>query len=143
MKIKLAVLCDYISLSSDNKLNLLGIFNEFRPRQLPTRINGFLVVVLELPRTADGKSLNVEAIGKDGQEIFRVTRAIGLTPPSLVNGAALVGEPVEFREVINLQGVNVSLADEYKIILAIEEGTERILLEALTFRIREPQVIIT
>jgi len=38
MRVKLAVLADYASITREGKLNILGIFDEINPQQLPATL---------------------------------------------------------------------------------------------------------
>ena len=116
MEIKLAALCDHIQVTQDNKLNLLGVFDEFRPTQLPASLSGFLVLLLSVPKSAEGQELIVEAIGQDGQSIFHISKPLTFHSLSTqMHDNILLHELRTVREVISLANVRVAIPDMYRV----------------------------
>lgn len=76
IKLKFAVLCDFASVTNDDKLNLLGIFVRLRPRQFPFITQLFVVCVFEAPSSSmDGRlvSFGVTLVDPDGEQMIVVS----------------------------------------------------------------------
>ncbi|MHB8375342.1 MAG: DUF6941 family protein [Dehalococcoidia bacterium] len=105
MQVKLAVLADFASISREGKLNIMGIFDEINPQQLPVALPIFYVVLSFDTRASEfdtDKVMSIVLQDEDGGVMLRIDQPIHVPRPprpgtrGTVNGVnALVGLPFE------------------------------------------------
>jgi len=88
MRLLLLVAADCANITADNKLNVMGIFNEVRASQFPARYPSMHLVVklaAELGEYGQKRDLTVNLHDPDGQPIVSVTGQVDVPKP--VGGA--------------------------------------------------------
>lgn len=112
MEVKLAVLADFASVSQDNKLNILGIFQEVNTPTLPTTVpHMYLVVSFEAEPPEYGKQLliRVALLGEDGEggELLSLEGLAEVPQPERREDRVYV------NQVIGLAGVTFEQPGDY------------------------------
>ncbi len=89
MRLKLATLCDYASVSESGKLNILGIFSSIWARTAPiTHTQMHLVVQFEFDFLDRGKKeMQVALVNEDGKEIMKIGGQLDVPPTSGIESA--------------------------------------------------------
>jgi hypothetical protein len=119
MDLKLAVVADYASVSIDNKLNILGVFQELNAPTFPATVSHiYLVLSLEAEPEEYGKQLPIRVALLDesgnGDELLFVE---GLTQ---VPQPRHLGDRVYSNQVIGLSGVAFERPGNYRFSVSIE-----------------------
>jgi hypothetical protein len=98
MKVTLAAMCDYASVSQDGKLNILGIFQEINAPTIPFQLAQMFLVVSFSASSSEApaqKKFEVKLLGADGAQVFAAQQTVPIqTPPrtgARVNVNALMG----------------------------------------------------
>ena len=85
MRVVLALLADHASLTNDGKLNVLGIFEAFRPKQMPA-VLASLSIVLRLdaqpPDLREEYGLAIRFRDPGGGELFKLDGKLNVQDPS-------------------------------------------------------------
>lgn len=120
---RFAVLCDYASLTNDDKLNLLGIFGSIRPPALPITLGQFFVVVVyELSGPSDTVSpvaVGLTITAPDGTRLVEVQNAAMVrTAPSFDDPDPL--RPRTANVVMGLGGLTFPKAGDYRFTFSVE-----------------------
>jgi hypothetical protein len=116
MEVRLSVLCDYASVSQDGKLNILGIFEQIKPLQLPVTLPMmYLVNVYEASPVESNsiKQLRIVLAGPDGGQVFAIEQTVTVPP------APVAGKPVLMNHVVALAGVEFKASGDYAFHLLI------------------------
>jgi hypothetical protein len=119
MQVRLAVLADYASVSIDNKLNILGVFQEINTPVLPvTASHMYLVASFEAEPAEYGKRLLVRVV---------LSEEHGNGDPLVsLEGLAEVPQPARpedraySNQVIGLTGVQFERAGDYRFSISVE-----------------------
>lgn len=120
MEVKLAALADYASVSKDDKLNILGIFQDINTEAFPVTIPHIYVVFsCEAGEAEYGKKLSVRVTlldeDNDGNEVLSL------------EGGAEVGRPrhsddsVIVNTVVGLNFVHFVHAGNYRFLFSVED----------------------
>ena len=119
MDVKLAALADYASVSIDNKLNILGVFQEINTPNLPATVpHMYLVLSLEAQPEQYGKKVLVRVVLFDeGNDDGVVIRLEGLTE---VPQPRSPGDRVFSNQVVGLSGVTFEHAGNYRFSISVE-----------------------
>lgn len=134
MKLKFAVVCDYALASSDNKLGVLGIFDQINPPALPFVLPGiYMVASLEGEASEGGREFRLEILlwDADGNQLFVHDKPMQFSPPAYPGGQST------YNEIVALHGVPLKTAGEYCFIVRVnneERGRAR-------FRVNEPRQV--
>ncbi|MDO8612675.1 MAG: hypothetical protein Q7R32_07610 [Dehalococcoidia bacterium] len=116
MEVRFAVLCDYAIVDRDNKLSVLGIFDEIRPPSLPFNLPAiYMVVAFEGSAAEAGVDLRVEYLlwGEDGSQLFQRETTIRFSPPDQP------GDRVRHNEIMGLHGLPLTAAGSYAFIVRV------------------------
>src|SRR5215203_1324734 len=100
----LAVAADYANVSSDGKLNIMGIFQELRPTALPTQVpQMYLVISWDAGPAEFGshKKVGITYMGPDPEQ------KVSLDTPIVVPEAARPGERAVFHQILDIKGLPV------------------------------------
>lgn len=126
MRLRLAVAADYANLSSEGKLNIMGVFHEVGPLAFPSVLSqGFLVLEWEAGPAEVGKKrdLRLAFVDPDGNEKI----ALGVTID--VPGPGRPGSPALFNQIINVAGTPLERSGEHAFyVLADNDEKGRIAL---------------
>lgn len=101
MKVQLFLLADYASVSSDGKLNVMGIFRAINSSGFPTiHPSMYLVLslVAELGEVGQERDITIKMMDADGKEQFSVTTKADL-PESEDLGMPEVNSVIQLRDV--------------------------------------------
>jgi hypothetical protein len=112
MKVALAVLADFASVTQDGKLNILGIFHEVKPPFLPFPFpQMFLVASFEAEPADYGKHHSIRVIlrrkNDDGTEILSLDGEMQTPNPTRPGATGYV------NQVVGLSGVTFERAGDY------------------------------
>jgi hypothetical protein len=100
----LAVAADYANVSSDGKLNIMGIFQELRPSTLPAQVpQMYLVISWDAGPAEFGshKKVSVAYMGPDDQQMASLDTVMQ------VPEAARPGERAIFHQILAIQGLPI------------------------------------
>jgi hypothetical protein len=100
----LAVAADYANVSSDGKLNIMGIFQELRPEVLPAQVpQMYLVISWDAGPAEFGshKKVSVAYMGPDDQQMA------SLDTDMQVPEAVRPGERAIFHQILSIQGLPI------------------------------------
>lgn len=81
MKLLLLLAADYANITSDNKLNVMGIFNEINALEFPARHSSMNLVVklgAELGEYGESRNLSVRFLDADGNTILNISGPINV-----------------------------------------------------------------
>ena len=101
MRIPLALLADHASLTNDGKLNILGIFEAFRAKEIPTTLAAMSVVfqlVEDTPRTSEPYRVAVRCRAPDGREVFMLDGKLNVRDGS---------EPLNVPQIIRIENLRI------------------------------------
>lgn len=120
MKITLAAIADYASISIEQKLHVLGIFDTIWTQAVPTVHPAMVVVIRTLVGYEDRNTtqkLRIRLEHEDGQRLFEGEAAteVGEVPP---------GETASGNLIINLQGIPFRQVGRYSFVITAENGEE-------------------
>ena len=76
MKVQLLLLADYASVSSDNKLNVMGVFRSINASNFPAKHSLMYLVlsmVAELGETGQTRTVIIKMLDADGKELLSIT----------------------------------------------------------------------
>ena len=123
MDVKLAVLADFASLTREGKLNILGIFDQVNPAQLPAVVpHAYVVVVYEAGPAEVGltKELSIVMTDSDGTIMTRIDQSVAVSPP------AYAGSRTTIHQINGLMQLTFPSAGLYQLTILIngqEEGS--------------------
>src|SRR5215212_3955532 len=126
MRLRLAVAADYANVSSDGKVNIMGVFHEIDPAVFPAGLSqGFLVLEWEAgpEETGAQRQLKIAFVDPDGME--KVALGIQITVPK----PSRPGSPALFNQIINVGGTPLEKPGGHAFyILADDEEKGRVAL---------------
>jgi len=102
MLLDLLLIADYVNITADGKLNVMGIFNSIHSPQFPTRHSGmFLVAKLSADPSEYGakKKLAIKLLDEDGKLIA------SLLEREIEIPHGKEGKVVEIRQILRLAGL--------------------------------------
>ena len=109
MEVTLALLADAANVSSDGKLNILGVFNALGANTFPVvHPQMALVLRFEATRAEEGKTRQIELqlADGDGQKLFKIEA-------QLVRPAGAPGTPIRLNHILMLNGIQFPKAGDY------------------------------
>ncbi|MBI2842500.1 MAG: hypothetical protein HYX78_03790 [Armatimonadetes bacterium] len=131
MNVTLAVMADYANLSQDGKLNILGIFNEIKPPQLPFALpTMFLVISFNASPAEVGsnKTIEVKLLDDEARPMLGIEQSLVVPEPSRT------GSSTEFNTIIGLNGVRFEHPGHYQFSVLVGGEEKR----ALSLLVSEP-----
>ncbi len=119
MDVKLAVVADFASVSIDNKLNILGVFQEINTPVLPATVpHMYLVLSLEAEPEQYGKQLSLRVVlledDPEGNELLTVEGLAQVPEPRHQ------GDRAYSNQVIGLSGVTFERAGAYRFSVSVD-----------------------
>ena len=108
----LAVAADYANVSSDGKLNIMGIFQELRPDALPAQVpRMYLVISWDAGPAEFGshKKVRVTYMGPDDEQLA------SLDTDMQVPQAARPGERAVFHQILDIKGLPILVTGPHAI----------------------------
>ncbi|MGE5141065.1 MAG: DUF6941 family protein [Rudaea sp.] len=119
MRVRIAALADYASISLGDKLNILGVFSMIMARQEPVvHAQMQLVVQLEFdPTEAGKKESRIVLVDRDGRELLAMAGEI-------VVPRAPLGEPAVINQILVLNSVTFPRFGRYEFRLLINGRLE-------------------
>ncbi len=132
MRVRIAALADYASISLGDKLNVLGVFSTIMARQEPVvHAQMQLVVQLEFdPTEAGKKESRIMLVDRDGRELLA-------TGGEIVVPRAPLGEPAVINQILVLNSVTFPRFGRYEFRLLIN-GRLEAAIPVTVKRVREP-----
>jgi hypothetical protein len=121
MRLRLAVAADYANLSSEGKLNIMGVFHEVGSQVFPTALSqGFLILEWEAGPVETGKSrdLRIVFVDPDGNEKIDLGVSIEVPKPKRP------GSPALFNQIINVAGTPFERSGEHAFYI-LADGDEK------------------
>lgn len=126
MRLRLAVAADYANLSSEGKLNIMGVFHEVAPSAFPAVLSqGFIVLEWEAGVAEAGKQreLRLAFVDPDGTEKIALGISIEVPKPGRP------GSPALFNQIVNVAGTPLERSGEHAFyVLADDDEKGRIAL---------------
>jgi hypothetical protein len=117
MNVRLAVLADAANISSDNKLNILGVFGLVNAFAVPVQYP-HMTVVLQLTASPGEKGtshvLRLVVVDDDGKPVIRPAEMQVTVPDNLP------GPDVDFNVLTNIVGVQLNKFGEYRVDVLID-----------------------
>ncbi len=127
----LAVAADYANVSSDGKLNIMGIFQEFTPSGFPAMVSQmFLVISWDAGPAEFGshKKVRVTFMGPDPSD------KVSIDQPLMVPEAPRPGERAIFHQILDIKGLPLTRSGPHALyVLSAGEEKARVPLY-----VREP-----
>lgn len=120
MEVKLALLADYANISQSGKLNIMGIFQEVHPPQLPFHLpQMYLVVSFEAGPAEFGseKDIRFALLDSDGNEMLALTGQATVPRPDRPGSRAYI------NEVIGLNGIMFERPGDYGFSILVQGET--------------------
>lgn len=126
MRLRLAVAADYANLSSEGKLNIMGVFHEVAPQAFPAALSqGFLVLEWEAGPAEVGtqRALKIAFVDPDGTE--KLALGVSIEVPVVRRP----GSPALFNQIVNMAGTPLERPGEHAFyVLADDDEKGRIAL---------------
>ncbi len=111
-KLDLLTICDYASISQDNKLSIVGIFDQIFVSNLPTQHSQFYIVGVLSGTAEKMEALSLEIKDPDGKDVIPAQKLdIKIGPNGKSNVIAAIGN------------MPVNETGFFKIILSTKAGT--------------------
>ena len=110
MRLRLAVSADYANLSSDGKLNIMGVFHSISPLAFPAALsNGFLVLEWEAGPAEVGvqRTVKIAFVEPHGAE------KVAVSAPVVIPEAKRPGSPALFNQIVNVAGTPLERSGEH------------------------------
>ncbi len=110
MDVTLAVLADYANVSQDGKLNIMGIFQEVNPSEIPFVLPQMYLVLSLTAGPAEvglARNIRIPLLNSDGQEILSLHAQMRI-PSSRRSGSRVL-----VNEAIGLAGLTFPQAGDY------------------------------
>ena len=121
MDITFAVLADYANVSSDGKLNVMGIFDRVFARQLPSRLPLMLLVIRLEAAFAElnaEHALRIQLADPDGEPLFDING--GFTPRGV-----RPGQGASINHVVRLADLPLKRTGEHRIMIWVDQKLMR------------------
>lgn len=110
MDVTVAVLADYANVSQDGKLNIMGIFQEINPSEIPFVLPQMYLVLSLTAGPAEvglARNIRIPLLYSDGQEI------LSLHAQMRIPSSRRPGSRVFINEAIGLAGLTFPQAGDY------------------------------
>jgi hypothetical protein len=110
MDVTVAVLADYANVSQDGKLNIMGIFQEVNPSEIPFVLPQMYLVLSLTAGPAEvglARTIRIPLLYSDGQEI------LSLQAQMRIPSSRRPGSRVLIHEAIGLAGLTFPQAGDY------------------------------
>jgi hypothetical protein len=121
MEVTLAVLADYANVSQNGKLNIMGIFQEVHPPELPFQLpQMYLVVSFEAGPAEFGsaKDIRFALLDSDGNEMLALAGQTTVPHPDRPGSRAYI------NEVIGLNGIAFERPGDYGFSILVQGETK-------------------
>lgn len=125
MEVPLALLADYANVTSDGKLNILGIFDTVWAGKYPATHPQMNVVLRFEAHTAEAsqsKDVRIQLMTADGAILLTMNAKLEL--PALSKNMP-PGDPIRMDNIISLNGVRIPNEGDYQIAVLINGDTKR------------------
>ncbi len=102
MRVKIAALADYATISQEKKLSILGIFSQINASDVPCAHPQMVIVVqfeFEPPEAGHEKHFGIELQDEDGRLITSIT-GTGIIPESKEAEPVVVNQAVTLRNIV-------------------------------------------
>ncbi|MFQ5874335.1 MAG: hypothetical protein ACE5JL_11115, partial [Dehalococcoidia bacterium] len=111
MELKLKALSDYANVSSDGKLNIIGVFDSINPKTLPAILpHMYLVLVYDAAAAEAGVKRNVRIILADADG----NQMLSLEQPIVVPQPPRPGARAEVKQILGLNAVKFNKSGDYQ-----------------------------
>ena len=130
MNVELAALADYVNISREGKLNILGIFQEISPPVLPFALpQMYLVAVYNASPAEVGmeKNIRIILIDADANSILDIQQSVTVPQPKWP------GSKVILNQVTGLAGVKFEKPGDYQFSVLVGEDEKH----SIPFRVNE------
>jgi len=120
MEVKLSLLADYINVTADKKLNLMGLFTEISAPVLPyTHPQMYLALQMEAPPAEWDKDKKVEIMlmDQDANKILSVVNNIHIP-----KGKS--GKPVIVNAIININNLQFKAEGDYEFSILVQDDVK-------------------
>lgn len=117
MDVKLALACDYASVSLDQKLNIMGTFSDVTVLAFPAALPPFFLVTAYEAHPAEfgsHKNLRIVFMDQDGQELGNIEQPITVQP-----GPMGQGRPVTVNHIVRLDSIVVPRPGPYQFTILV------------------------
>lgn len=134
MDVTLALVADAANVTSDGKLNILGVFNALGAASFPVvHPQMALVLRFEATRAEEGKTRQIELqlSDSDGQKLFKIGA-------QLVVPAAPPGAPIRLNHILMLNNVQFAKAGDYVINVLVGDD-QKAAIDLKIVEVRQPQ----
>lgn len=111
MEVTLAVLADYANVTQEGKANIMGVFSEVNPPELPFALPMMFLVATFTASPAEvgsEKVLRVVLLDGDGNQILSLETPIAVPRP------ARPGSRVQLNSILGLTGVRFERPGDYQ-----------------------------
>lgn len=132
MDVTLSVLADYANITQDGKLNIMGVFTEVNPPELPFALPMMFLVTIYTASPAEvgsEKALRVTLLDGDGKQLMNLETPITVPKP------IRAGSRVQLNSVIGLGGVRFDKAGDYQFSILVG-GEEK---KSLPLHVNNPE----
>ncbi len=117
MEVTLAVAADYANITNDNKLNIIGLFNEVSPVEFPTALQQmFLVITWEAGPAEFGTQKDIRVAFVDADANVTVNLDM---PGFVVPHPPRPGSRVYFNQILGLGGLPIQAAGEHAFLILV------------------------
>lgn len=133
MRLRLAVAADYANLSSEGKLNIMGVFHEVAPVGFPAALSqGFIVLEWEAGPAEVGtqREMRLVFVDPDGDE--KIALGVSIQVP----GPGRPGSPTLFNQIINVAGVPLERIGAHAFYVLVDNDEKG----RINLYVHEPQV---
>lgn len=131
MEVRLAVLADYANVSQDGKLNIMGIFQEVNPPELPFALPQMYLVVSFAARGAEVetvKYIRIVLLDSDGNEMLGLEGHVQVPLPPRPGSRAYI------NQVLGLNGITFERPGDYSFEILVGGETR----ESVSLHVNEP-----
>lgn len=118
MRLRLNVAADYANLSSEGKLNIMGVFHEVSPQAFPAALSqGFIVLEWEAGPAEVGtqREMRLAFVDPDGNE--KIALGVSIEVP----GPGRPGSPTLFNQIINVAGAPLERSGEHAFYVLVDD----------------------
>jgi len=125
MQINFAHLCDYATISRENKLSVLGIFSVINVQQIPyVHSQAYLAFEVELNYAEMGRPFTIElkCVDADGNSVFEVKGQAIAAPKS---GPPKPGERPRIAQALGIQNIALNRTGAYDINIFLNGKLEK------------------
>ena len=136
MEVKFAVVADFASVTSDGKLNILGLFDQINPQGLPFVLPLLYIVVVfdaGIAEAGSNKNLRTVLMDADGRQVFENAMEFTLPPP-------LPGQTkIVVNQVLAVAGLRFEKPGAYQFSILIGDDEKR----SIGLTVNQPQEATT